>query len=134
MLHIPQGPSITGTSPSDCLVLYPGHSSGGGGVLPLYRGAVRVFYSHSQLGKYGFSNLLETYIIYYRKDKLLWNDLCKMSHWLFTAMSSDNDQFWLRINLLQMLQTFKLKSQELRSNPASQVLVWSWSIQFSMCV
>ena len=29
VLHIPQGPSITGTSPSDCLVSYPGHSSGG---------------------------------------------------------------------------------------------------------
>ena len=28
--RIPQGPSITGTSPSDCLVLYPGHSLGGG--------------------------------------------------------------------------------------------------------
>ena len=26
VLHIPQSSSITGTSPSDCLVLYPGHS------------------------------------------------------------------------------------------------------------
>ena len=25
-LHIPQNPTITGTSPSDCLVSYPGHS------------------------------------------------------------------------------------------------------------
>ena len=29
VLHIPQSSSITGTSPSDCLVLYPGHSLGG---------------------------------------------------------------------------------------------------------
>ena len=39
-----------GTSPSDCLVSYPGHSLGGG-VLPLCRGAVGVFYSPSRLGK-----------------------------------------------------------------------------------
>ena len=26
VLRIPQGPSITGTSPSDCLVSYPGRS------------------------------------------------------------------------------------------------------------
>ena len=30
MLRIPQNPSITGTSPSDCLVSYPGHSLGDG--------------------------------------------------------------------------------------------------------
>ena len=48
VLCIPQGPSITGTSPSDCLVSYPGHSLGV--VLPLCRGAVNVFYSPSQLG------------------------------------------------------------------------------------
>ena len=29
VVHIPQRPSIIGTSPSDCLVSYPGHSSGG---------------------------------------------------------------------------------------------------------
>ena len=28
VLRIPQSPSITGTSPSDCLVSYPGHSLG----------------------------------------------------------------------------------------------------------
>ena len=28
VLHIPQNSSITGTSPSDCLVSYPGHSLG----------------------------------------------------------------------------------------------------------
>ena len=30
VLCIPQSPSITGTSPSDCLVSYQGHSLGGG--------------------------------------------------------------------------------------------------------
>ena len=29
VLCIPQSPSITGTSPSDCLVSYPAHSWGG---------------------------------------------------------------------------------------------------------
>ena len=44
VFHIPQGPSITGTSTSDCLVSYPGHLWGGG-VLPLCRVAVSVFYT-----------------------------------------------------------------------------------------
>ena len=43
VLRIPQGPSVTGTSPSGSLVPYPGHSFRG--VLPVYRGAVSVFYS-----------------------------------------------------------------------------------------
>ena len=49
VLCIPQSWSITGTSPSDCLVLYLGHSLGE--VLPLCREAVGIFYSPSQLGK-----------------------------------------------------------------------------------
>ena len=48
VLRIPQSSSTAGTSPSDCLVSYPGHSFGG--VLPLCRGAVSVFYSLSRLG------------------------------------------------------------------------------------
>ena len=48
VLRIPQSSSIAGTLPSDCLVSYPGHSLGG--VLPLCREAVSVFYSPSQLG------------------------------------------------------------------------------------
>ena len=49
---IPQSPSITRSSPSDCLVSYPGHSWVGWGerVLPLCKGAVSVFYSPSWLG------------------------------------------------------------------------------------
>ena len=44
---LPQSSSITGTSPSDCLVSYPGHSFAG--VLPLRIDAV---YSPSCLGKW----------------------------------------------------------------------------------
>ena len=40
VVHIPQSSSITGTSPSYCLVSYPGHSLGGGGSYPLCREAV----------------------------------------------------------------------------------------------
>ena len=47
VLCIPRSPSIIGTSPSDCLVSYPGRSLGE--VLPLYREAVCVFYSPSWL-------------------------------------------------------------------------------------
>ena len=50
VLCIPQSSSITGTSPSDCLVSYPGHLWGGGGISPLCREAVDIFYSPSQLG------------------------------------------------------------------------------------
>ena len=45
VLRIPQSPSITGASPSDCLVSYTGHSWGGA-----YPTAVGVFYSPNQLG------------------------------------------------------------------------------------
>ena len=48
VLRTPQSSSIAGTSPSDCLVSYLGHSLGG--VLPLCREAVGVFYSPSRLG------------------------------------------------------------------------------------
>ena len=41
VLRIPQSSSIAGTSPSDCLMSYPGHSLGVG-VLPLCRVAVGV--------------------------------------------------------------------------------------------
>ena len=36
VLHIPQSSSITGSSPSDCLVSYPEHFLGGG-LIPLQR-------------------------------------------------------------------------------------------------
>ena len=49
VLHIPQSSCITGASPSDCLVSYPGHSLEEW-VLTLYKDAVGVFYSCSWLG------------------------------------------------------------------------------------
>ena len=49
VLHIPLSFSITGTSPSDWLVSYPGHSLVVGG--SLCREAVGLFYSPSQLDK-----------------------------------------------------------------------------------
>ena len=51
VLCIPQSSSITGASPSDCFVSYPGHWLGGEGFLLPYRKAVGVFYSPSRLGK-----------------------------------------------------------------------------------
>ena len=49
VLRISQSSSITGNSPSDCFVSYPGHKFGG--CLPLSREAVSVFYSSRRLGK-----------------------------------------------------------------------------------
>ena len=49
VLRISQSSSITGTSPSDCLVSYTRHLLGVES-LPLYRNRVSVFYSPSQLG------------------------------------------------------------------------------------
>ena len=57
VLCILQSPSITGISPPDCLISYPGHLLVGG-VLPLCRDAIGVFYSPSQLSN---------------QEKVLWN-------------------------------------------------------------
>ena len=51
VLCIPQGSSITETSPSDCLMSYPDTCWEVGVVLPLCREVGGVFYSPSQLGK-----------------------------------------------------------------------------------
>ena len=54
VLCIPESSSITGTSPSDCLVSYIRTLVVcGGGVLPLCREAVGVFYSPSRLDNIG---------------------------------------------------------------------------------
>ena len=47
VLHIPESSSITGASPSHCLVSYLGHTLGEG-VLPLCRKAVDVFFASPQ--------------------------------------------------------------------------------------
>ena len=49
VLHISQSVKSR-TSPSGDLVSYPGHSLVGGGLTPLCKGAVNVFYSPSRLG------------------------------------------------------------------------------------
>ena len=49
VLHITQSSSNAEASPSNYFVLYPGHSLGGG-VLPICRDAVDVFYIFSRLG------------------------------------------------------------------------------------
>ena len=48
VLHISPNSSITGASPLDCLISYPGHSFGG--FSHLCRKAVGVFYSPNWLG------------------------------------------------------------------------------------
>ena len=48
VLHISQSSNITGTLPLDCLMSCPGHSLGG--VLPLCRDVISVFYCPSRLG------------------------------------------------------------------------------------
>ena len=60
VLRIPQRSSIAGTSPSDCLVSYPGHSLGGG--VPLCRDAISVFYSPSRLGQRKLGQISEIYL------------------------------------------------------------------------
>ena len=58
VLRIPKSSIITGTSPSDCLVSYPGHSLVGGGLTSLQRSSV--FNNPSLLGK--FKNMIKIYI------------------------------------------------------------------------
>ena len=60
VLHIPQSSSITGTSPSYCLVSYSGHSGGG---LPLCRDAVSVLYSPSRLGKFDYKKIQNYFLL-----------------------------------------------------------------------
>ena len=64
VFSIPQSPSITGVSPSDCLMSYPGHSLDG--VLPFCRDAVGVFCSLSRLCCL-FINLLVWFYVSRRK-------------------------------------------------------------------
>ena len=64
VLYIPQSNSITGASPSDCLVSYPLRSFRE--VLPLYRDAVDVFYcpsrlDHSLVGYYSSAKMQSMY-------------------------------------------------------------------------
>ena len=51
VLRIPQSSSITGTSLSDCLVSYPGHSLGGSIEKQLMYSTAPVDYSSNPLGR-----------------------------------------------------------------------------------
>ena len=55
IFRIPQSFCIIGSSPSDCLVSYPGILLGVGGALPLCRDVVGVFYCPSRLGSINLS-------------------------------------------------------------------------------
>ena len=65
VIWIPQSSSITGAKPSDYLMSYPGHLLAVGGVLPICRFVVGVFYSPKQLGHFfgggGWLSPLQTY-------------------------------------------------------------------------
>ena len=68
VLRISQSSSITGISPSDFLVSYPGHSLVGGGLSSLKKEkAVGAFYNPSRLGK---ENLSVWILIYNKKYKI----------------------------------------------------------------
>ena len=79
VLRVLQSSSITGTSPSDCYVLYPGHWLVG--VLPLCREAVGVFYSPSRQGKilvFAKSSKLGQYLQKKKKRKEKYASYCVM--------------------------------------------------------
>ena len=57
VLRIPQSSSIIETSPSDCLVPYPGRSLRG--ILPLCREAISIFYSATRRGKTEAEDMLK---------------------------------------------------------------------------
>ena len=89
VFRIPQIPSITQTSLSDCLVSYPEHSLVVG-VLPLCKNAVGLFYSPRRLGctnfKVAFTKIEITSkwnISFLRNNFLsIWSTYSRLLHWL----------------------------------------------------
>ena len=81
MLHIPQSSSITRTSPSDCLTALPGHLLRG--VLPLHRGAVGVFYSPRQLGKWKCINKFYIWFEFFLSGKIRFKKFFRLKYWFF---------------------------------------------------
>ena len=138
VLRIPQSPSITGTSPSDCLVSYPGHSLVS--VLPLCRGAVGVFYSPSRLGnsilslfdlpnafkQFLYSNLFTIYIYIYmiriggKVDKYKNYNGLSYNISFFIQRISSSDSFW----------RYPFLNQE--RNITTKPIVSVWFIHFSI--
>ena len=75
VLRIPQMPSISGTSPSDCLVSYPGHSLG---VLPFCR-CILLPQPTGQVVSYLMPNIVYIYIsnIYDLLTNRFWGTIFK---------------------------------------------------------
>ena len=77
---IPQSSSITGSSPSDCLVSYPGHSLVGGGLTPLQRCSWCILkplpIGPASLRMFSTKGVYQSYILYiymYKQDLVLNN-------------------------------------------------------------
>ena len=110
VLCLPQSSSITGTSPSDCLVSYPGHSLG---VLPLCRLAVGVFYSSSRLGNttnglyfISLKHTCKLTNLYKIKEKLI--NKTEYVHSLITKINTRTQSFvyyWLFLKLIHVRST-----------------------------
>ena len=130
VLRIPQSSSITGTSPSDCLVSYLGHSLGE--VLPLYREAIGVLYSPSWLGH----SLGESYLSAEKQSVyctapadwiMIWryfvvNFICSITV-LMNNILSDTEKFLTyKVNDLELwdLYVFRSKDELIRD-----VLQWT---------
>ena len=103
VLCITQNSSITGASPSNCLVTYPGHSWVG--VLPLSRDAVSVFYSRSQLGYSSSFDRYPSWLVHWHVTycftpcviwkPLRWNcDIIKFENSCFTRSSNSIIMPW----------------------------------------
>ena len=100
---IPQSSSITGPSPSDCLVSYPGHSWWW--VLLLSREAICVIYLPSQVGKMP----LEPFI---SKDKLII---------LRRIASADRDE---RVNHICEYSKVAQKEYKTKYNGLGKAILW----------
>ena len=124
VLHIPQSFSITGTSPSDCLVSYPGHSLVG--VLTLCRGAVGVFYSPSRLGfdKYNNDNTL-TEVVYI-------NILSRYLHihkfsWLYhLCLSASCIDEWNCISTIYVCVCVCVNERESNYSVLNMKIIWAY--------
>ena len=87
VLCIPQGSSITGPSPSDCLVSYQDiHWEGGSYHLCI--DPVGVFYSHSRLGLSAYIKLAVTWFVFLGTVSLTILNFCYLSNKDFVPFSA----------------------------------------------
>ena len=94
VLHIPQSSSITGTSPPDCLVSYPGHSLKRE-VLPLCREAISGFYSSVQMGKVLSQAIPSSSASMSKVSNKLWQN--------------EKDSLWNQINIFCLRSSVKMQ-------------------------